>query len=263
MKKIILVFVFGCLLSSTCMMAQTWSLVWHDEFNDSVINPQNWTFDTGTAGDGWGNNELENYTRRPQNAVIKNGNLLIIANKEKLDGSKYTSARLKTHTLQRWTYGKIEARIKLPFRKGLWPAFWMLGDTIDDIGFPFCGEIDIMECVNTDPAIHGTMHWVSQNELASYSGTTDIGNIHVYHTYSVEWDSNSIKWFVDDKKYWEGLVRNNINQTDAFHHPFFILLNMAVGGGWPGPPDRTTHFPDTMYVDYVRVYQRKQILKDK
>jgi beta-glucanase (GH16 family) len=263
MKKIVLAFIFVCLISSFGLVAQAWSLVWHDEFNDTAINLQNWTFDTGTSGDGWGNNELENYTSRPQNAKVSNGNLLIIARKENFNGSRFTSTRMKTQYLKSWTYGKVEARIKLPFRQGLWPGFWMLGDTIDEIGFPFCGEIDIMEYINTDPTLHGTMHWADNNQLADYGGTTTIYHTNAYHTYSVEWDSNSIKWFVDDQQYWEGLISNNINQTNAFHHPFFILLNLAVGGGWPGNPDRTTHFPDTMFVDYVRVYQIKQGEKNK
>ena len=257
MKKIFFCFSFFTFhfLFFTTSSAQTWTMVWHDEFNDSAINHQNWTFDTGTDGDGWGNQELEYYTGRPENATLKNGNLLIIAKKEKIQKSKYTSARLKTQDLQTFTYGKIEARIKLPGKQGLWPAFWMLGNNIDDIGFPQCGEIDIMEYVNEDPTNHGTMHWQSNHELASYGGATRVNNVNDFHIYTVEWDSNSIKWFVDDKQYWEGLVKNNINQTFAFHKPFFILLNMAVGGEWPGKPKHKTHLPDTMYVDYVRVYK--------
>lgn len=257
MNKIVFALVLGCMIPISNTIGQTWNMVWHDEFNDTVINAQNWAFDTGTKGDGWGNNELEYYTSLPQNVRIQNGNLLVIARKENSGKSKYTSARLKTHGLQRWTYGKIEARIKLPFRQGLWPAFWMLGDTIDNTGFPFCGEVDIMEYVNDEPTLHGTMHWAHNEQLASYGGTTILKKPKDYHIYSVEWDSASIKWFVDGKQYWEGLIANNINQTGAFHKPFFILLNMAVGGGWPGNPDRSTHFPDTMYVDYIRVYQKK------
>jgi beta-glucanase (GH16 family) len=256
MKKIVLIFVFACTLPAYSLVAQSWSLVWHDEFDDPVINRQNWVFDTGTDGDGWGNNEQEYYTSRPENATIHNGNLLIIARREKRGDKNYTSARLKTLYLQRWTYGKIEARIKLPGRQGLWPGFWMLGENMDEIGFPFCGEIDIMEYVNTDPTLHGTMHWANNNHLANWGGTTIVNNVHNYHTYAVEWDSNSIKWLVDDKEYWRGSIKNNINQTDAFHKPFDILLNLAIGGQWPGDPDRTTNFPDTMYVDYVRVYQQ-------
>ncbi len=250
-------FLILCLSFLQNSTAQTWKMVWHDEFDSTAINRQNWAFDTGTAGDGWGNNELEYYTDRPQNARVENGNLLITAKKERFNKRKYTSARLKTLGLHTFTYGKIEARIKLPGRQGLWPAFWMLGDSIDDIGFPKCGEIDIMEYVNSDPTNHGTMHWLADHELASYGGTILVNNVNDYHIYTVEWDSNSIKWFVDGTQYWEGLVKDNINQTDAFHKPFFILLNLAVGGEWPGNPTHKTHFPQTMYVDYVRVYQKE------
>jgi beta-glucanase (GH16 family) len=258
MKKIICCISFFILNSSffTPCNAQSWTLVWHDEFKDSVINPLNWTFDTGTDGGGWGNNELEYYTSRPENVTVKNGNLLIIARKENYGNRQYTSGRIKTLYLQRWTYGRIEARIKLPGKQGLWPGFWMLGENMDEIGFPYCGEIDIMEFVNTDPTLHGTMHWAYNGELADYGGSTVVSSVNEYHIYSVEWDSNSIKWVVDGKQYWEGLIKNNINQTNAFHKPFDILLNLAIGGIWPGNPDETTNFPDTMYVDYVRVYQK-------
>ncbi len=255
MRKIVCALLFCFLIPMTHGIAQKWTMVWHDEFDGNVINAQNWTFDTGTKGDGWGNNELEFYTSRPENSTVANGNLMIIARKENYLKSHYTSARLKTHGLQRWTYGKIEARIKLPFRQGLWPAFWLLGDTIDFTGFPYCGEVDIMEYVNDDPTLHGTMHWANNDDLSSYGGTTTIKKLNDYHIYSIEWDSASIKWFVDGKKYWEGSIADNIHQTDAFHRPFYILLNMAVGGGWPGDPDASTNLPDTMYVDYVRVYK--------
>lgn len=258
MKKnvlVLLLFTFHFSFFIACN-AQSWKMVWHDEFDSTFINRQNWTFDTGTAGDGWGNNELEYYTDRPANARIENGSLLITAKKERFENRKYTSARIKTFGLHSFTYGKIEARIKLPGRQGLWPAFWMLGDSIDEIGFPKCGEIDIMECVNSEYMNHGTMHWLANNELASYGGTIPVNHMNDYHVYSIEWDSNSIKWFVDGTQYWEGLVKHNINQTDAFHKPFFILLNLAVGGEWPGNPSHKTHFPQTMYVDYVRVYQQ-------
>jgi beta-glucanase (GH16 family) len=256
MKKIAIVFVFWYFIPVIPMVAQTWTLVWHDEFNGDVVNRQNWKFDTG--GEGWGNSELEYYTSRPENASEYNGNLLIIARKENFYDNKYTSARMNTHGLERWTYGKIEARIKLPEQMGLWPAFWMLGDTIDDSGFPFCGEIDIMESINKDSTLYGTMHWASNNKLASYGGAFAVKDLNQFHIYSVEWDSLAIRWFVDGKQYWEGLIAENMNQTAAFHKPFFILLNLAVGGDWPGNPPPQTHFPDTMFVDYVRVYQMKQ-----
>jgi len=232
--------------------AQPWNLVWSDEFTSGPVNPANWVFETG--GGGWGNNELEYYTNRPENATVHNNNLLIIARKESFSGSNYTSARMITRGLHAWTYGKIEARIKLQHGKGLWPAFWMLGQNIGQAGWPKCGEIDIMEHVNSNPETNGTIHW-DNNGHAQYGGDTAVNSTQ-YHVYAVEWDANAIKWLLDGKKYWEANIANNINSTDEFHNPFFILFNFAVGGTWPGNPDGTTVFPDTMFVDYVRVYQK-------
>jgi beta-glucanase (GH16 family) len=231
----------------------TWNLVWSDEFNGSGINTSNWVFDTGTGSGGWGNNELEYYTNRPENARIENGNLLIEARKEAYGGMGYTSARMKTKGLRQFTYGKIEARMKLPKGQGIWPAFWMLGSNIDQVGWPKCGELDIMENVNNGSNIYGTIHW-DKSGHQYYTGQSSTIDVTQYHVYSVEWDASSIKWFVDGVKYWEANI--TINDTEEFHRPFFILLNLAVGGQWPGSPDGTTEFPAKMYVDYVRVYQK-------
>lgn len=232
--------------------AQTWNLVWSDEFNGSSIDSSNWTFDTG--GGGWGNKELECYTSRSVNARVQNGNLLIIARHESYGGSDYTSARLKTQGLRSFMYGKIVASIKLPAGQGLWPAFWMLGNDITQVGWPECGEVDIMEHIDNVPRINGTMHWYN-NGNASYGGTVQCDSVTKYNTYSVEWNPDSVVWFLDGKEYWAGDIANGVNSTGEFHQPFFVLLNMAVGGDWPGSPDSTTVFPDTMFVDYVRVYQ--------
>jgi beta-glucanase (GH16 family) len=231
--------------------AQTWNLVWSDEFTDPSINTSNWTYDIG--GGGWGNSELEYYTNRAVNAAIDNGVLLIVAKKESYGGNSYTSARLKTQNLRNYTYGRVEARIKLPAGQGLWPAFWMLGSDITQVGWPACGEIDIMEHINNVPLVYGTMHW-DNNGHAQYGGSTSC-DVTQYHVYSIEWNSNTITWFLDGMKFWEGNIANNINGTTEFHAPFFIILNLAVGGTWPGYPDATTPFPDTMFVDYIRVYQ--------
>jgi beta-glucanase (GH16 family) len=231
--------------------AQTWNLIWSDEFDEANIAADNWTYDIG--GGGWGNNELEYYTNRPENAKTENGNLIIIARKEPYQGKNYTSARLKTQNLRSFTYGRIEARIKVPLGKGIWPAFWTLGQTIPQAGWPKCGEIDIMEHINTERTIYGTMHW-DNNGYSRYGGSTAC-DAALYRTYSIEWDANSIRWLLDGKKYWEGNINNKINSTDEFHSPHFIILNLAVGGNWPGNPDGTTPFPDTLSVDYVRVYQ--------
>jgi beta-glucanase (GH16 family) len=231
-----------------------WTLVWSDEFSSSTINTANWTFDIGTGSSGWGNNELEYYTSRSQNARIENGNLIIQALKESYGGMSYTSARLKTQGLKSWTYGKVEARIKIPTGQGIWPAFWMLGNNISSVSWPACGEIDIMEHINTESVIHGTMHW-DYNGYANYGTTSPSLDFSQYHVYTIEWNSSAIKWFVDGTQYLEGNIANSINGTDEFHRPFFILLNLAVGGNWPGSPNSSTVFPATMYVDYVRVYQ--------
>lgn len=232
--------------------AQTWSLVWSDEFDSAGISPANWTYDTG--GNGWGNNELEYYTNRPENATTAGGNLLIIARQESFGGRNYTSARLTSQGLRSFTYGRIEARMKLPLGQGTWPAFWMLGTSITQVGWPQCGEIDVMEHINSTQNIYGTMHW-DNNGHASYGGQIVCNDVRAFHVYAIEWNANAIRWFLDGAQYREGNITGNINSTQEFHAPFFLLLNCAVGGNWPGNPDTSSHFPDTVAVDYVRVYQ--------
>jgi beta-glucanase (GH16 family) len=242
-----------CLFSFSLMKSQSWQLVWSDEFT-TVIGPD-WVFETG--GGGWGNAELEYY--RQQNATVQGGQLVITAKQESFGGMNYTSARMKTQGHRSWKYGKVEARISMPAFQGIWPAFWMLGDTIASIGWPKCGETDIMEHINTGGQVNGTIHWATASGNATQYGGTTTTTVTGYHVYSVEWDSSSIKWYVDSVLYNTANILNNINNTDAFHHPFFIILNMAVGGNWPGPTIDNTGFPAAMYVDYVRVYQRNSL----
>lgn len=234
--------------------AQFWNLVWADEFNGTSIDATNWTMEIGTGSSGWGNNEWQFYTGRPENASIQNGNLAIVAKKELYAGSNYTSARMITQGKQSWKYGKIEARIKFPLRQGIWPAFWMLGSNFSSVGWPKCGEIDIMEHINTSDDIHGTIHW-DANGYATYGGNQTIFNVGDFHTYAIEWDAASIKWFVDGNQYHSANILNGINSTQEFHEPFFLILNMAVGGNWPGYPNVNDQINDTMLVDYVRVYE--------
>lgn len=260
-KQLIMSLVISSLMVSSFIPTVTakadtgWNLAWSDEFNGTSINTSNWKYETG--GDGWGNNELEYYTNRSENARIENGNLVVEARKENYNGMNYTSARLKSQGLKNWTYGKVEARMKLPSGQGVWPAFWMLGENISQVSWPKCGEIDIMEHINNESAIHGTIHWDStgNNTHAQYGAASPNIDVTQYHVYSIEWDASSIKWFVDGTQYLEANIANNINGTDEFHKPFFILFNLAVGGNWPGNPDGSTPFPAKMYVDYVRVYQ--------
>ncbi|MFW2504369.1 family 16 glycosylhydrolase [Clostridium diolis] len=260
-KQLIMSLVISSLMVSSFIPTVTakadtgWNLAWSDEFNGTSINTSNWKYETG--GDGWGNNELEYYTNRSENARIENGNLVIEARKENYNGMNYTSARLKSQGLKNWTYGKVEARMKLPAGQGVWPAFWMLGENISQVSWPKCGEIDIMEHINNESAIHGTIHWDStgNNTHAQYGAASPNIDVTQYHVYSIEWDASSIKWFVDGTQYLEANIANNINGTEEFHKPFFILFNLAVGGNWPGNPNGSTPFPAKMYVDYVRVYQ--------
>ena len=243
------------------------TLVWSDEFNapnDSPVDSSKWVLESG--GDGWGNQELEYYTARPENAFQRDGNLVIRVLEEKYTGSdgvtrNYTSARLKTKGKFSQRYGRFEARIKIPYGQGIWPAFWMLGDDIEKKGWPDCGEIDIMENIGKEPAmVHGTIHG------PGYSGGKGIGAPFElpagqrfgddFHVFAVEWEPKAIRFYVDDHLYTTRTPAELPKGTKwVFKHPFFILLNVAVGGGWPGNPDASTVFPQTMLVDYVRVYR--------
>jgi len=243
----------GMALAGSVASAQNWQLVWQDEFTNS-IGPD-WVFETGTGSGGWGNNELQYY--RQENASIENGQLVITAKRESFGGMNYTSTRMKTQGRKSWKYGKIEARIAIPNFQGSWPAFWMLGSNITQPGFgwPSCGEIDIMEHVNTNADGNGTVHWTGTNGgHASYGGTTPV-NVTGYHVYSIEWDANAIRWFVDGVQYNVINIANSVGGTDEFHKDFFLLLNFAIGGNWPGFTVNNGALPAKMYVDYVRVYQ--------
>jgi beta-glucanase (GH16 family) len=232
--------------------AQSWQLVWQDEF-DNGIGPD-WVFETGTGSGGWGNNELQYY--RSQNATVQNGQLVITARNESFGGMNYTSARMKTQGRKSWKYGRVEARIAMPAFQGVWPAFWMLGDNIGTAGWPDCGEIDVMEHVNTENRTYGTIHWRDHNaQYANYGGNTAV-NVTGFHVYAIEWTASSIKWFVDGVQFHEATIANGINGTHEFHNNFFIILNMAIGGNWPGFTINNGAMPANMYVDYVRVYQQ-------
>ena len=237
--------------SDSTTVKPVYSLVWSDEFNGTSVDATKWTFETG--GGGWGNNELEYY--QPQNATVSNGNLVITAKKETVSGQSYTSARMNTLGKFSQTYGRIEARIKMPLGTGMWPAFWMLGANINTVSWPTCGEIDIMEHINANNVIYGTMHWNGGSGHVSY-GSTTMTTPADYHVYAIEWDAKQIRWYVDNTLYQTGNILGNINNTGAFHLPFFILLNLAVGGDFPGAAVDESILPASMYVDYVRVYKQ-------
>jgi beta-glucanase (GH16 family) len=237
---------------------QGWNLVWSDEFDGTSINPKNWVFDKG--GSGWGNVELEYYTDRTENARIENGNLVIEARAEKYEGLMYTSARINSRGLQEFQYGHFEARMKLPYGQGIWPAFWMLGS---NASWPLGGEIDVMEYIGKTPdTVYQTVHG------PGYSGGKGIGSHYLltsdslkndFHVFAIDWLPNDIRWYIDGQQVFQVTPDKIPSGTKwVYDHPFFIILNLAVGGGWPGFPDDTTVFPQQLQVDYVRVYQKSE-----
>jgi beta-glucanase (GH16 family) len=222
------------------------------------------------GGGGWGNQELQTYTNRADNAVLRDGLLVITARAERFTGSDgiardYTSARLKTKDRFQQTYGKFEARIQVPRGQGIWPAFWMLGSDIDAVSWPQCGEIDVMENIGREPTtIHGTLHG------PGYSGGGGPGAAapspdgkpfaDAFHVFAVEWEPGEVRWFLDGRQYFSRKPSDLPTGTRwVFDHDFFLLLNVAVGGAWPGTPDATTTFPQEMKVDYVRAYRLQGI----
>lgn len=258
----IVVFLFGLVQRNGAQSC--YELVWSDEFNYSGLpDASKWSYEVGSHG--WGNNELQYYTdKRSENARVEDSVLVIEARKEAFLGSQYTSARLITYNNNlSWQYGKIEARIKLPYGQGIWPAFWMLGNGIfEGTNWPACGEIDIMEMIGggegRDDKTYGTLHWSNGiGEHASSGGSTQLATGIFYdqfHVFSVEWDQSFISWYLDGKQYY--VVNITPADLSEFHKEFFILLNVAVGGSWPGNPNASTQFPQKMLVDYVRVYQK-------
>jgi beta-glucanase (GH16 family) len=253
----------GIVATATAATAQAIpgrTLLWADEFTQADgTKPDSvkWGYDIG--GSGWGNNELQYYTDRTQNARIEGGQLLIEARAENFGGKNYTSARLLTKNKVSWTYGRIEARIKIPKGQGIWPAFWMLGANIDGVGWPTCGEIDIMENIGSLPStLYGTLHGPGYSGGGGISGNTVLAGAALgddFHVYAIEWEENRIRWFLDGQQFFT-LTPANLPGGSAwvFNAPQFLILNVAVGGNWPGSPNASTVFPQRMTVDYVRVY---------
>lgn len=270
MKKVILLGVVAGLLTVSCTKEAnnrklkvnngTYQIVWSDEFNGTEIDSSKWSFEIGRGDNGWGNSELQYY--KAENSQITDGKLIITAKKEDFNGANYTSSRIITRGKFDFTYGKVEVRAKLPKGQGIWPAIWMLGSNIGSVGWPKCGELDIMELLGHEPnKIYGTAHG------PGYSGSSGIGENYTlpsgnfneeFHIFKTEWDNEGIKWFVDDICY-HTLTKSEADSRGGwvFNNDFFILLNLAVGGAWPKNPDSTTTFPQTMEVDYVRVWQKR------
>ncbi len=243
------------------------TLIWSDEFNGPAGSPPDrdkWNIEVG--GSGWGNEELEYYTSRAGNVALDgHGHLAITARRESYTGASgaargYTSARLQTKGLFSTAYGRIEARIKLPAGRGLWPAFWALGSDIDSVGWPGSGEIDMMESLGSDPfTLFGSLHGPQAGQTRGYTLTTPERSssslANNFHDYGVLWTPSAITFTFDGTLYSTTTAASlSSGQQWVFNKPFFLLLNLAVGGSWPGAPSATTHFPATMLIDWVRVY---------
>ena len=240
-----------------------YTLAWSDEFNTgSTLDPTKWNYESG--GNGWGNQELENYTNRIQNSFLSSGNLIIEARQESYQGNNYTSARIDTYGKESPTYGRIDIRAKLPVSKGMWPALWMLGNNINTgTAWPACGEMDIMELIGTYPGqVTGSIHWLQANSAeGTFNNNYDLPSgqdfSKAFHVFSEIWTADSVKYLVDDQVYVSASYQANVTSgVNPFNSPFFFIFNVAVGGNWPGNPDATTIFPQRMFVDYVRVFAK-------
>lgn len=234
-------------------------LVMQDEFDTTgAPNQAMWSYNIGTENNGWGNNELEYYTDRPENIVVENGMLKITAIKESYLGSSYTSARIVTKGKYEKQFGRIEARIKLPYGKGLWPAFWMLGADSDTVSWPQCGEIDIMEYLGSNPTtVFGTLHGPGYSGGEAITKKYSLTNNRFdndFHIFGIEWGTDYVNFYVDDVLY-NQITPKDVKGEWVYNKPFYIILNMAVGGVYPGSPNSETVFPQTMLVDYVRIYE--------
>lgn len=243
--------------------ARNWTLTWSDEFSgekNGALDPTKWTYDLGQGQNGWGNGEFQTYTQRPENVSLDgNGNLVITALNIPFNGANFSSARIKTQGLFAQKYGRFEAKIKTPYGPGIWPAFWMMGENITEVGWPNCGEIDILELRGQQPNIVlGTLHG------PGYSGGNAINRTYSlidgrfdndFYVYAVEWSEDKIDFFVDDYLF-GSISKSDVPGTWPYTQPFFMILNVAVGGNFVGFPTDKTPFPQSMTVDYVRVYQK-------
>ncbi|MEQ6124330.1 glycoside hydrolase family 16 protein [Pseudotenacibaculum sp. MALMAid0570] len=255
---------FSCETNETQTVTNFTNLTWQDNFDtDGAPDSANWTYEIGDGTaqgiPGWGNNELQYYTDRPENVVVENGMLKITAVREQFQGSNYTSARILTKGLFQQSYGRFEARIKLPWGQGLWPAFWLLGDDNNGtVVWPQNGEIDIMENRGSEPTItHGSVHGPGYSAGNAITKSYELPNGRFdtdFHVFGIEWGPNYINYYVDDVLYNQITPEDVTGEWVYNDKPFYIILNVAVGGAFSGNPSANTVFPQTMYVDYVRVY---------
>lgn len=258
----LLLFALGS-IAGDCGTSPEYKLAWSSEFNGAAGEPPDptyWRFDIGNGNNGWGNAQLEFDTNRSENVSMDGeGHLAITAREEEYEGFSYTSARIHTMGLFDHGPGRFEARIKLPVGQGIWPAFWLLGSDFSHVGWPTCGEIDIMEYRGQEPRkVHGTLHGPGYSGGSGVGGsfTASEGLDQDFHVYTIEWSGRGITWGVD------GVAYNTITSSEipsgtewVYDHPFFVILNVAVGGHYVGDPDETTPFPQTMLIDWVRVYR--------
>jgi len=240
----------------------TLKLVWSDEFSGTALDEKNWNYELGDGcpgNCGWGNNELQFYKK--ENTAVKDGYLIIQAKPEAAGSKAYTSSRLTTQGKINLKYGRVDIRAALPKGQGIWPALWMLGKNINTVGWPKCGEIDIMELIGggttgRDDTVHGTAHWDNNGSHAQYGGSTKLTSgvfNDEFHVFSIIWDSKKITWYLDDKQF--HVIDTTPVGLSEFQEDYFFIINLAVGGNWPGNPDGTTVLPQHLIVDYIRVFQ--------
>ncbi len=258
----IIVFGFSGCVDDGSIEDRNYQLVWEDDFEGlfgDLPDASKWTFEEGNGTDGWGNQELQYYTNRPENVSLDGeGNLAIVARDESFGGQPFTSARIKTEGLFEQAYGRFEARMKLPWGPGMWPAFWLLGNNCETETWPQCGEIDIMEYRGQQPTlVHGSVHG------PGYSGGSPVTKSFVlennrfdvdFHVFAIEWGVGFIDYYVDDNLY-QRITPNDVSGEWVYDHDFFIVLNLAIGGNYVGFPTEDTRFPQTLLVDWVKVYK--------
>ena len=253
MKKLLSIFVLAAVPLS--LLAQEKTLVWEENFDGSLLNMDNWSYETGDGCPnicGWGNNERQIYNK--DYVAVKDGNLVITADKV---GDKYYSGKINTKDKHEFKYGTFEIRAKVPGGNGIWPAIWMLGDNISEVGWPASGEIDIMEFVGRQPdTVHTTLHTPASHGNSVNTKVTGVDKItDDFHTYKIDWDENAITFYIDQKVVYTFSPEVKDDETYPFRHPFYFLLNMAVGGNFGGPEVDDSIFPEKFWVDYIRVYQ--------